>query len=131
MPPGSRHPCNAPACAELVPYGTPRCPKHTAQREREDRERRGSARERGYTSRWERYRAAYLKRHPLCVECAEGVPFSNGTPVTRVTPAVVVDHIVDHKGDHRLFWNPENHRPVCRRHHDQRLDAGDFGRTAR
>jgi 5-methylcytosine-specific restriction protein A len=71
-----------------------------------------------------------LLRHPLCAECAAGVPFTDGTVVVRVTPATVVDHIRDHKGDLTLFWDPKNHRAVCRKHHDQRVDAGDFGRSA-
>lgn len=124
------HPCNSPGCPELVPHGTSRCPRHVTQMHREDRERRGSARSRGYDSRWERYRVTYLLLHPLCIECAAGVPFTDGTPVTTVTAASVVDHILDHKGDLALFWDPKNHRAVCRKHHDQRVDAGDFGRQA-
>ena len=46
----------------------------------------------------------------------------------RVTEATVVDHIVAHKGDKALFWNTDNHRALCRAHHDARVDEGDFGR---
>jgi 5-methylcytosine-specific restriction endonuclease McrA len=35
-----------------------------------------------------------------------------------VTIAAVVDHIIPHKGDMRLFWNPNNWQPLCKLHHD-------------
>ena len=60
-----------------------------------DRQRPSAAR-RGYGPRWRRARAAYLARHPLCVPCqAAG----------RLVPATVVDHVVPHRGDQRLFWD--------------------------
>jgi 5-methylcytosine-specific restriction protein A len=114
MPVSAPRPCGQPGCRALV-RGAPRCPEHTRQRDRE----RGTAHQRGYDGRWRKARLTYLKQHPLCVLCCrEG----------RVTPADVVDHIVDHKGDQRLFWDTSNWRALCRTHHDQRTDAGDFGR---
>lgn len=130
MPPGSLHPCNGAACRALVPHGQRWCETCAKAKGAEDRERRGSARERGYDSRWERYRRTYLEAHPLCVECASGVPLPGGVTPRAVTPATVVDHIKAHKGDHRLFWAPANHRAVCKPHHDARTDEGDFGRPA-
>jgi 5-methylcytosine-specific restriction protein A len=35
-----------------------------------------------------------------------------------VTIATVVDHIIPHKGDKRLFWDPSNWQPLCKLHHD-------------
>ena len=71
---------------------------------------------RGYGSRWQKYRAKYLLEHPLCVmHQARG----------QVVPATVVDHIEPHKGDHRLFWKPDNHQALCKHCHDahkQRLE---------
>jgi 5-methylcytosine-specific restriction enzyme A len=59
-----------------------------------DRERPSAAR-RGYDGRWRKARAEFLAEHPLCAHClAEG----------RLTPATVVDHVVPHRGDQRLFW---------------------------
>ena len=43
----------------------------------------------------------------------------------RSVAASVVDHIVPHKGDHKLFWNPKNHQALCKHCHDkhkQRLE---------
>jgi 5-methylcytosine-specific restriction protein A len=73
------------------------------------KENRPSARQRGYSPRWDRYRARYLHEHPWCASCAlQG----------RKTRATVVDHKVPHKGDHRLFWKPENHQPLCKTCHN-------------
>lgn len=94
---------------------------HNGSRDERERSRkrdldthRGSARQRGYDSKWERYRRAYLARHPLCGHCqAEG----------RLTPATVIDHITDHRGDKSLFWLHSNHQPLCKRHHDMKTAA--------
>ena len=77
-----------------------------------------SSTKRGYGYRWQKYRASFLEAHPLCVMCeAQG----------RVVAASVVDHITPHRGDHRLFWDPKNHQPLCKPCHDgakQRLERG-------
>jgi len=89
-------------------------------RNREYDQRRGSARERGYNSRWDKARKTYLMRNPLCVTCQrEG----------RVTPARVVDHIIPHKGDTSLFWDTSNWQSLCETHHNrdkQREERGRF-----
>ena len=36
----------------------------------------------------------------------------------QTTAAIVVDHIVDHKGDQELFWNEDNWQSLCKPHHD-------------
>lgn len=118
MPKGALHPCNGAGCRTLVEHGERWCEACRLEHQRTDRARRGDARtDRGYDSRWRRYRLAYLKAHPLCVECAP-----------RVVAATVVDHIKAHKGNHQLFWDPKNHRAVCKPCHDRRVDEGDFGR---
>jgi len=35
-----------------------------------------------------------------------------------VTPATVVDHIIPHKGDDKLFWDQTNWQPLCKECHD-------------
>ena len=78
-----------------------------------------TAAQRGYGYRWQRAREAYLREHPLCVMCqAEG----------RVTAATVVDHVVPHRGDERLFWDRGNWQGLCARCHSgtkQRMEARD------
>ncbi len=114
MPLSAPHPCTSPGCPELV-RGRGRCDAHEAKAEA----RRGTSNSRGYGSKWQAYRLRFLAAHPLCSMCeAEN----------RVTPSTVVDHVRAHKGDQQLFWDPANHRAVCKPHHDQRTDEGDFGR---
>ncbi|MGL6245691.1 HNH endonuclease [Pseudomonas sp.] len=77
---------------------------------------RQSAARRGYNRRWQAYRERYLQEHPLCVMHQQ---------LGRIVEATVVDHIVPHKGDHKLFWDPKNHQALCKTCHDshkQRLE---------
>jgi 5-methylcytosine-specific restriction endonuclease McrA len=94
------------SCGKIVPHGL-RCAcqimQDRARKARHDA-RRPSARERGYTSEWEKARREYLTAHPHCRMCAE---------FGRVTPATVVDHIQPHQGDKRLFWLRANWQPLC------------------
>ena len=106
-----RH-CAAPHCTALVLRGY--CDIHRRQREM----RRGSSNARGYTRQWGRVRDAFLARHPLCVQCErEG----------RAEAARVVDHIVPHRGDQRLFWDENNWQQLCKRHHDVKTSTVDHG----
>lgn len=87
-------------------------PSHlgTVQQSQRDYEaRRGSARERGYTARWDRAAAAFKRDNPLCIGCEA---------VDRVELASVVDHIIPHKGDDALFWDQANWQACCTKHHD-------------
>lgn len=90
--------------------------------------RRGSARERGYTSRWDKAAKTWRQRHPLCLGCLA---------VGRTEPATLVDHIVPHRSDVGLFWDSTNWQASCAWHHDAvkaRLetmwDAGTIGTDA-
>lgn len=122
MPTNPPHPCRWPGCAELTSGGS-FCQIHQRQsRQREDRGR-GTAAQRGYTSRWRTARARYLSEHPLCVLCeSEG----------RVTAAEVVDHIRPHRGDMDLFWDEDNWQSLCKQHHDAKTASRDgaFGNRA-
>src|SRR4051812_44834781 len=70
---------------------------------------RPSARERGYSSRWEKARLAFLTSHPHCVMC-----LNQGRRVM----ATVVDHVQPHRGDSKLFWSKANWQSLCKPHHD-------------
>lgn len=79
---------------------------------------RATSAQRGYGSRWQKARATYLMRHPLCAHCeAAG----------RVTAATVVDHVTPHKGDQALFWDTANWQPLCKAHHDAKTATEDGG----
>jgi 5-methylcytosine-specific restriction endonuclease McrA len=72
---------------------------------------------RGYSASWEKYRAQYLKRYPLCVECQK---------LGLYVPAKIVDHIIPiNGGDDVLFWPEWNHQPLCQAHHNQKTTQQD------
>jgi len=71
--------------------------------------RNTSAHSRGYDSRWQRARVAFLFAHPLCALCAA---------TGRATAATVVDHVNPHRCDPRLFWDEGNWQPLCAMCHD-------------
>lgn len=72
-------------------------------------EQRGSARKRGYDSRWDRRAMAYKRANPLCLGCQA---------VGRYEATEVADHTIPHKGNRRLFDDPDNLQPSCKWHHD-------------
>jgi 5-methylcytosine-specific restriction protein A len=37
-----------------------------------------------------------------------------------VVPATIVDHVVPHRGDQRLFWDQGNWAPACKSCHDRK-----------
>jgi len=113
-------PCTYPGGCPALVDGGGRCPKHRKQGYRVQDQQRGSSTQRGYGSRWQRARAAYLRRHPLCVECLQE---------DRVVAATIVDHIIPHRGDHRLFWDEGNWQALCAPHHDSK--RGREGQEAR
>ena len=86
--------------------GKPRCDAHTKSESREQDKRRGTAYERGYNYRWQKYSKAFLARpeNALCVECKKR---------GRVTAAECVDHITPASGDEQLFWDASNHQQLC------------------
>lgn len=123
MPMAAPRPCTYPGCNELV-RGGGRCARHVSQVRQEQDEQRGSARERGYTRAWEKARAAWLRKHPLCQcdECDDGRK--------AITPATVVDHRIPHKGDMRLFWDSSNWQSMAQACHNRKTarEDGGFGR---
>lgn len=61
------------------------------------------------TARWLALRAAQLARKPLCERCSTDL---------RPVPATVVNHKKPHKGDRKLFFDPDNLESVCAPCHD-------------
>lgn len=103
--------CSRPGCSGVVRAGV--CSQCGPLRKRTSTahdERRGSSSRRGYDSRWERVRAMHLASEPLCRMClAQG----------RVTPAVLVDHIVPIR-DGGAVLDDDNLQSLCRACHDQK-----------
>lgn len=79
-----------------------------------------TANQRGYNYRWQKYRKGWLRQHPLCGDRLAGSSAEHSRCVRdgRATAATDVDHIVPHRGDQALFWNPENHQSLCGLCHD-------------
>jgi 5-methylcytosine-specific restriction protein A len=117
-----KRPCGRPGCPNVVVSGycdacRPASPAAAAERER------GSASARGYGRAWQKYSAARLAMHPLCVD-----PFKrHSMPVA----AECTDHIIAHKGDMKLFWDPANHQSLCHGCNSFKaaLVEGGFGRS--
>jgi 5-methylcytosine-specific restriction protein A len=81
-----------------------------------------SSTQRGYGYKWQQSRKIFLAQHPLCERCkAEG----------KVTVAEVVDHIIPHKGDMKLFWDTKNWSALCKWHHDSVKQREENGKEIR
>ena len=111
MPMTPRRPCRFPGCPNLCDSGV-YCRDHLQYST--DRIR-GGADARGYDSAWRKARKSYLEEHPLCEECRK-----NG----KLTPASVIDHIIPHRGDKKLFWDETNWQPLCKDCHDKKTGSG-------
>ena len=96
MPTKPKHPCARAGCPALVRHGR-YCPDHRTTRQPIKDNRINGRKLYGW--RWQKARAAYLKRNPLCCQHqADG----------QVVPAVAVDHRIPHGGDMVLFWDENN-----------------------
>lgn len=116
-------PCKETGCPELTRSAAGYCDAHIGMAEerrreswRADAERRGSARERGYDSAWEKVRLQKLRLNPLCEDCEE-----RGD----IAPATEVHHIekVRDRPDLRLALG--NLRSLCRACHEKRTARGE------
>lgn len=114
-------PCPHPGCPVLTREGP--CPAHRRQRE----QARGSFRQRGYSSAWDRAAAYFRMRYPLC-----GMRPGGRKPVMsecyddgRATPAYQTDHVKPHKGNMELFWDEhDNWQSLCRACGARKSQAG-------
>ncbi len=80
--------------------------------------RRGSARERGYTTAWDRAAKRYLREHPLCEYAQAETP-------PRIVAAELVDHLYPHRGDQDLFWDEANWVATTKDFHDGPKQAAE------
>lgn len=67
---------------------------------------------------WLKLRAEQLARQPLCERCIKR---------DKVVPATVVNHRKPHKGDWKLFIDPENHQSLCKPCHDGPVQSAERG----
>lgn len=83
-----------------------------------------------------RLRPAHLKKEPLCRACLrrgivnDGSLTASGERQSNLRRRfLVVDHIIPHRGDEALFFDPENFQTLCPDDHDQnkqRLEARGY-----
>lgn len=96
--------CAYPGCSEKV-QGKSYCAKHDPNN-RYDLHR-GSAADRGYGRKWEKVRAAYMSRYPICERCK--------AILNRVTSAFLVHHVTPLPEGELLDF--DNMMSVCRNCH--------------
>ena len=120
MPNAAPKPCRHHGCSKLVHDGA-YCVAHKRTKQIYSEVRRGSSNERGYGYKWQQAREHFLRAHPLCQcpECREGM--------LRLLPATVVDHIIPHKGDMKLFWDSSNWQAMSKICHDKKTARHDGG----
>lgn len=105
-------------------------PSRKQQRKAQD-ERRGSATERGYDSRWRRAREQHLREHPLCVMCQADGKTRAATVVDHIEPPRLREAMVSGDRDRiaraqARFWDRRNWQSLCAPHHSrdkQRVEA--------
>ena len=116
--------CQFPRCPNPAqPHGA-YCLKHASKEQRKprgwkernaatDRER-GTAAERGYDHKWRMTRASYLKRHPLCYDCAQRKEYKMASEV---------HHIIKVRDGGRNY--DENLMALCKSCHSKRTARGE------
>lgn len=78
--------------------------------DREADQRRGSARERGYSAAWDKAAKGHRRNSPLCRYCElQGHP---------VTPATHTDHLYPHRTYEGVFWLTQYWVSSCKACHD-------------
>lgn len=116
MPTAAKKPCYKAGCPEFATING-YCDKHQTVKREADKQR-GNANDRGYGHKWRKERLAHLVQNPLCVKCKE-----NGD----IVAAKVVDHIIPHKGDDKLFWRRSNWQALCVTCHNRKTASEDGG----
>lgn len=113
--------CAQGGCSIRVDTGQSYCRTHDRTLDRA----RGTARQRGYSRRWDVAAARFRDTFPLCGECYDGHPvMSTCHDEHRPVVATVVDHKVPHRGDYRLFWDMRNWQSLCAECHAKKTAAG-------
>jgi 5-methylcytosine-specific restriction enzyme A len=95
--------CAVPACAELTT--STYCAKHHKEWKRKAERKRPSSAKRGYTAKWQRTRARYLRAHPACFNCGER--------------ATEVHHLDGLGPSGPLGHSPDNLKALCRPCHSR------------
>ena len=104
--------CTPPGCPKLVPHGQAYYADHAPLH----KHARATSADRGYGPKWCQARTRFLHAHPLCVKCLKE---------KKLTKATVVDHIIPHRGDSKLFWDENNWQALYKRCHGRKTMTYD------
>ena len=77
--------------------------------------KRKNSTQRGYDHKWEKISRAFRLANPACNECGE----------IREMSRMVVDHVVPHRGDRKIFWEPSNWQTLCQTCHNKKTARGE------
>lgn len=116
MPTRPPRPCRQPGCPALTVDGY--CEQHRRDARQVVERERPTAHQRGYGRRWQAASKGFLRAHPFCAceDCAK---------LIHPEAATVVDHVIPHRGDMRLFWDRANWQPMAKRCHDRKTARED------
>ena len=106
-----QHYCAKNQCPHLVDRGVRLCPDHAAQAGRSYNKQRDPKVFKLYGDQWRKLRRMHLRRNPLCIDCLSDGITKEGQEV---------HHIIDHKGNRTLFFDPDNLATLCKSHHSQK-----------
>lgn len=105
--------CNHPGCNILVDKGIQFCSKHQSMHGFQP-----SSWEHLYNNTlWRNTSREYLGVNQVCRICGDR--------------ATVVDHIIPHRGNTRLFWDESNWEPLCKTCHDRKTKQEIASRNRR
>lgn len=99
--------CKVAGCPNYAEKGSQYCAEHQ-QLSHENKEHTTSKWKHMYNNRWRKARDLFLISHPWCERCLQ-----NGDYVKADT----VHHVIEHKGDQKLFWDRKNWQALCKNCH--------------
>lgn len=116
--------CREPLCVRYAVNGSPYCAEHATAYARVFRsaEHRKEAARLYRSGQWLALRRVQLSLQPFCVLCQRA---------GRYTLAGEVDHIVPHRNNEALFYDPLNLQSLCHQCHSLKTarEDGGFGRV--
>jgi 5-methylcytosine-specific restriction protein A len=96
--------CAEPGCPTLTEQT--RCERHRKAKRRQEDKRRPNARQRGYDTQWSRFRAQFLRDHPIC-----------GWHQGCLAQATDVHHLDGQGPKGERGYDPSNCLQLCGPHH--------------
>ena len=111
--------CKEPGCVAYAAVGSAYCKAHGVIRMREYRssEHKKEAARLYRTGQWQALRRQQLTMKPLCAECLRAGKY---------TLASEVDHVIPHRNDPQLFFDPANLQSLCRSCHSSKTAREDW-----